>query len=98
MDFVCDLDAGEYWIDPNQGSTKDSIKVFCNMESGETCISAYPANIPRKSWWTKSSPSANKPVWFGVDMNGGTRVSMFYLCDTNACVIISFKIVQYIRV
>lgn len=44
------------------------------MESGETCISANPANIPRKAWWTKSSPSSNKPVWFGADMNSGTRV------------------------
>jgi len=65
--------SGEYWIDPNQGSIKDAIKVFCNMESGETCISANPANIPRKSWWTKSTPSANIPVWFGADMNGGNR-------------------------
>lgn len=62
--------SGEYWIDPNQGSTKDAIKVFCNMETGETCISANPAEIPRKAWWTKSSPSTNKPVWFGADISG----------------------------
>uniref|UniRef100_A0A8C5QC49 Fibrillar collagen NC1 domain-containing protein n=1 Tax=Leptobrachium leishanense TaxID=445787 RepID=A0A8C5QC49_9ANUR len=29
---------GEYWIDPNQGCTRDSFKVFCNFTSGETCI------------------------------------------------------------
>lgn len=54
------------------------------MESGETCISANPANIPSKAWWTKSSPSANKPVWFGADMNSGTRVrneeTLCWLC------------------
>lgn len=65
---------GEYWIDPNQGSNKDAIRVFCDMETGETCISASPASIPRKTWWTKSSPSAGRPVWFGADMNGGSRV------------------------
>lgn len=70
----CTCDTGEYWIDPNQGSTKDAIRVFCNMENGETCISAAPASIPKKSWWTKSSPSANKPVWFGADMNNGATV------------------------
>lgn len=30
---------GEYWIDPNQGCHKDSIKVFCNFTAdGETCL------------------------------------------------------------
>lgn len=73
--FVGGFDIGEYWIDPNQGSVRDAIKVFCNMESGETCISANPASTPRKTWWTKSTPTATKPVWFGANINGGTRVS-----------------------
>lgn len=72
--FLVPLKTGEYWVDPNQGSIKDAIRVFCNMESGETCISGNPANIPRKAWWTKSSPSVNKPVWFGANMNSGTKV------------------------
>lgn len=65
---------GEYWVDPNQGSAEDAIKVHCNMDTGETCISAIPSSIPRKSWW--SSPG-KKPVWFGANMNGGTYVSTF---------------------
>ena len=33
--------SGEYWIDPNQGCSGDSFKVYCNFTSGgETCI--YP--------------------------------------------------------
>lgn len=62
--------SGEYWVDPNQGSSEDAIKVHCNMDTGETCISANPASIPRKAWW---SSSRNKPVWFGADINGGTH-------------------------
>lgn len=32
---------GEYWIDPNQGCSGDSFKVYCNFTAGgETCI--YP--------------------------------------------------------
>lgn len=65
---------GEYWIDPDGGNTRDAIRVFCNMETGETCLSASPATVPKKSWWTKPSPSPSKPVWFGMDMNAGTRV------------------------
>lgn len=64
--------SGEYWVDPNQGSAEDAIKVHCNMETGETCIAANPDSIPRKVWWTASR---NKPVWFGADMNGGTHFS-----------------------
>lgn len=34
--------AGEYWIDPNQGCSRDSFKVFCNFTKGaETCL--YPS-------------------------------------------------------
>lgn len=65
--------SGEYWIDPNQGSTKDAIRVFCDMETGETCVNPNPSSVPRKAWWTKSRPTANKPVWFGADMNAGSR-------------------------
>lgn len=62
--------SGEYWVDPNQGSVEDAIKVNCNMDTGETCISANPTSIPRKVWWTSSK---NKPVWFGADINRGTH-------------------------
>lgn len=65
---------GEYWVDPNQGSVEDAIKVYCNMDSGETCIAANPASIPRKVWWNSSK---NKPVWFGADINRGTHVSIY---------------------
>uniref|UniRef100_A0A669D237 Collagen, type XI, alpha 2 n=1 Tax=Oreochromis niloticus TaxID=8128 RepID=A0A669D237_ORENI len=36
-----DLKDGEYWIDPNQGCSRDSFKVFCNFTTGETCL--YPS-------------------------------------------------------
>lgn len=65
--------AGEYWIDPNQGCVEDAIKVFCNLETGESCIPANPASIPRKTWWTSRS-SDLKPVWYGLDMNRGSQV------------------------
>lgn len=38
MDFVS-LFSGEYWIDPNQGCSRDSFKVYCNFTAGgESCI------------------------------------------------------------
>lgn len=72
--FVCF--AGEYWIDPNQGCVEDAIKVYCNMETGETCISANPSSIPRKTWWTSRSADL-KPVWYGLDMNRGSQVTEY---------------------
>lgn len=41
IDVPCVHFAGDYWIDPNQGCNRDSIKVFCNFTAdGETCL--YP--------------------------------------------------------
>lgn len=68
-------------MDPNQGSVEDAIQVYCNMDTGETCISANPPSIPRKVWWTASR---NKPVWFGADINRGTHVSTSTVDDVRA--------------
>lgn len=50
----------------------DAIKVFCNMETGETCINASPSSVPRKNWWNDAG--ASKHVWFGETMDGGFQV------------------------
>lgn len=65
---------GDYWIDPNQGCTLDAMKVFCNMETGETCVYPNPATVPRKNWWSSKSKE-KKHIWFGETMNGGFHVS-----------------------
>uniref|UniRef100_A0ACB8G0H1 Collagen alpha-1(III) chain n=1 Tax=Sphaerodactylus townsendi TaxID=933632 RepID=A0ACB8G0H1_9SAUR len=65
-----ELNSGEYWVDPNQGCKLDAIKVYCNMDTGETCINANPGRIPQKNWWTSPGPE-KKHVWFGESMNGG---------------------------
>uniref|UniRef100_A0A8B9L263 Collagen, type XI, alpha 2 n=1 Tax=Astyanax mexicanus TaxID=7994 RepID=A0A8B9L263_ASTMX len=69
---------GEYWIDPNQGCTRDSFKVYCNFTAGgETCL--YPSkeveNVKMNSW-----PKEKPGTWYSrfakgskmsyVDSNG----------------------------
>lgn len=51
----------------------DAMKVFCNMETGETCIHASPQSAPRKRWWTDAG-AEKKHVWFGETMDGGFQV------------------------
>ena len=33
---------GEYWIDPNSGTPKDAILVYCDMDTKSTCITPKP--------------------------------------------------------
>ncbi|ELK30731.1 Collagen alpha-1(XI) chain [Myotis davidii] len=63
-----DFPDGEYWIDPNQGCSGDSFKVYCNFTSGgETCI--YPdrkSEGVRISSWPKEKPGS----WFSEFKRG----------------------------
>uniref|UniRef100_A0A8D2IYV9 Fibrillar collagen NC1 domain-containing protein n=1 Tax=Varanus komodoensis TaxID=61221 RepID=A0A8D2IYV9_VARKO len=63
-----DFPDGEYWIDPNQGCSGDSFKVYCNFTTGgETCI--YPdkkSEGVRISSWPKENPG----TWFSEFKRG----------------------------
>lgn len=63
-----------YWVDPNQGSPLDSIKVHCNMETGETCISPSESSVPMKNWYLSKNIREKKHVWFSESMTGGFQV------------------------
>ncbi|NBI05217.1 hypothetical protein D3Z37_20150, partial [Lachnospiraceae bacterium] len=63
--------SGSYWVDPNQGSPLDAIKVFCNMETGETCVNPTRASIPLKNWYISKNIREKKHVWFGESMPDG---------------------------
>ena len=67
---------GEYWIDPDQGCTQDAIKVYCNMETGETCVTPTQPEIAKKNWYTSKNIKEKKHVWFGEAMNGGFQVNV----------------------
>uniref|UniRef100_A0A8C5H995 Collagen, type XI, alpha 1a n=1 Tax=Gouania willdenowi TaxID=441366 RepID=A0A8C5H995_GOUWI len=72
---------GEYWIDPNQGCSGDSFKVYCNFTAGgETCI--YPdkkSNGVRLSSWPKEAPGS----WFSEFKRG----KIFSYVDADGSVI-----------
>uniref|UniRef100_A0A4W5RXX7 Collagen, type XI, alpha 2 n=1 Tax=Hucho hucho TaxID=62062 RepID=A0A4W5RXX7_9TELE len=73
-----ELKDGEYWIDPNQGCSRDSLKVFCNFTAGgETCL--YPSKsvdtVKLNSWTTEKPGSWYSEFATGsklsyVDSNG----------------------------
>ncbi|OWK16813.1 COL2A1 [Cervus elaphus hippelaphus] len=50
------------------------MKVFCNMETGETCVYPNPASVPKKNWWSSKSKD-KKHIWFGETINGGFHFS-----------------------
>lgn len=65
---------GAYWVDPNQGSRLDAIKVHCNMETGETCVYPLDSSIPMKNWYLSKNIREKKHVWFSESMTGGFQV------------------------
>jgi hypothetical protein len=50
----------------------DAIKVYCDFSTGETCIQAQPVNTPAKNSYSRAQ--ANKHVWLGETINGGSQV------------------------
>lgn len=63
--------SGTYWVDPNQGSPLDAIKVHCNMETGETCVHPSQTSVPMKNWYLSKNIREKKHVWFSESMTGG---------------------------
>jgi len=59
------LKSGDYWIDPNAGSTHDAVLVHCNAVNYETCI--WP-KIPTVD--TQEYNGDNKYVWALREVNG----------------------------
>jgi len=62
--------SGLYWVDPNQGSALDAVKVHCNMETGETCVFPSQSGIPMKNWYL-SQRNEKKHIWFSESMDDG---------------------------
>jgi len=57
-----DFKDGYYYIDPNKGNVKDTILVYCRMETGETCITPSPSEYHKKDL-TKGKKTGESYLW-----------------------------------
>jgi len=71
-----DKPSGEYWVDPNAGSPRDAILVYCDMEKMATCIQPKPSASDEMS-----VESTEREVWFSDIPTGG--FSFTYKADSN---------------
>ena len=60
---------GEYWVDPNEGDTRDAILVHCDMEKRATCVLPRPERTQEIIFNTEQ-----QEVWLGEE-KGGMKVS-----------------------
>jgi collagen type II alpha len=68
--------SGDYWIDPNGEDSNDAIMVFCDMQTGSSCIQPKPAMSHEIS-----IVSDDKEAWIGeVDTNA---FDINYKADSN---------------
>ncbi len=67
------LPSGHYFIDPNEGSTYDAVRVFCDRHTGGSCVEAAKANLPLASY---SPLSRNGHSWYSELAGGGKMVSV----------------------
>lgn len=68
-----DFKSGMYWIDPNEGDSRDAIQVYCDMRVGASCITPSPKIVPNKAHYIGKP----KHTWFS-EMPGGSQVSSLY--------------------
>ena len=86
--------SGDYWIDPNGNDKKDSILVFCNMETGASCISPKPSQSPifniisnERELWVGDDEELNYDINYKADSN---QVDHLQLISTKAEQTITF--------
>lgn len=64
-----------YFVDPNEGSAMDAIKVFCNFEAEATCV--LPRDQYKNQRWTKETRAGQ---YFMEEINNGKEFT--YKADT----------------
>lgn len=69
---------GEYWIDPNEGDTRDAILVYCDAKKRATCLLPNPVRSPEINYIT------DQPETWLSEIENGMKVTIFYCC----CVIV----------
>lgn len=89
---------GNYIVDPNGGSPKDQISVFCNFTNQATCIRPKIKKLDKTTWQRQVDPRM-KVAWFAEDLNDNTieyeiddiQLSYLQLLSNNAQQMFTFK-------
>ena len=68
--------SGDYWIDPNGNDVKDAIVVYCNMDTGASCIHPKPAKSQQITIM-----SDEQDMWVGEMEENGFDIN--YKADSN---------------
>ena len=86
--------SGDYWIDPNGNDIKDAIMVYCDMDTGASCVHPKPAvshvmsiTSDEKEMWVGEMDDNSFDINYKADSN---QMSYLQLLSTKAEQTITF--------
>ena len=71
--LMATFSSGLYYIDPNQGSPKDAVQVFCKIDKKETCVIPKPGMADKGVHFEEPLTASS---WFSDEAQDGFQVGL----------------------
>ena len=88
-----EYESGNYWIDPNDGDSRDAIMVYCDLKKRASCIFPSPSKSDEISYYGKEAEIWLSEIPSGMKMNykaDSNQLGFMQLLSTHATQNVTF--------